>query len=146
MLANSTKLCYTYDNLSRVTKRTVNNFSNVVLSEESFTYDAAGNVTDAPNSCFAYDTNNRLVVFNGNSVSYDLDGNMLNNGESSFGYDSANRLISADCPLEHSAEREFFPFSAGALFSQKLPYQPVTSAEGAFLRAEFTDRYPVSSA
>ena len=62
-------MCYTYDNLNRVTKRTIKNLSNVVLSEESFTYDAAGNITDAPESCFQYDTNNRLVVFNGNSVS-----------------------------------------------------------------------------
>ena len=89
-------MCYTYDSLNRVTKRTIKTLSNVVLSEESFTYDAAGNITDAPESCFQYDTNNRLIVFNGNTVSYDMDGNMLNNGASSFTYDSANRLITAD--------------------------------------------------
>ena len=95
-LAENTKLCYTYDSLSRVTKRTVKcPESNTVLSEESFTYDAAGNITDAPDSCLQYDTNNRLIVFNGNSVSYDMDGNMLSNGEQSFTYDSANRLVSA---------------------------------------------------
>ena len=88
-------MCYTYDSLNRVTKRTTKNLSNVVLSEEVYTYDAAGNVTDAPNSCFQYDTNNRLVVFNGKNVSYDMDGNMLNNGVKSFIYDSANRLVSA---------------------------------------------------
>ena len=60
-LANLTKMCYTYDGLSRVTKRTVKNLSNTVLSEEAFSYDAAGNITDAPDSCFAYDANNRLV-------------------------------------------------------------------------------------
>ena len=70
-------MCYTYDNLSRVIKRTVKNLCNVVLSEETFTYDAAGNITDAPDSCFRYDTNNRLVVFNGNPVSYDLDGILM---------------------------------------------------------------------
>ena len=96
-LADGVKLCYIYDNLSRVIKRTVKCLeSNTVLSEETFTYDAAGNITDAPDSCFQYDTNNRLVVFNGHAVSYDLDGNMLNNGEQSFTYDSANRLITAD--------------------------------------------------
>ena len=78
-----------------MTKRTVKNLSNQVLSEESFTYDAAGNITDAPGSCFAYDTNNRLVTFNGNAVSYDLDGNMLSNGSLTCTYDSANRLVSA---------------------------------------------------
>lgn len=44
-LANSTKFCYTYDKLSRVAKRTVKNLSDVILSEEAFTYDAAGNIT-----------------------------------------------------------------------------------------------------
>ena len=90
-------MCYTYDSLSRVTSRTVKKLSdNSVISTETFSHDAAGNVTDAPDSCFAYDTNNRLISFNGNTVSYDLDGNMLNNGVKSFAYDSANRLVSAD--------------------------------------------------
>ncbi len=89
------KLCYTYDSLNRVIKRTVKNLSNAVLSEETYSYDAAGNMTDAPDSCFAYDTNNRLTTFNCNCVSYDADGNMRNNGALSFNYDSANRLTSA---------------------------------------------------
>ena len=95
VLAKSTKMCYTYDNLNRVTKRTLKDLNDVVLSEETFTYDAAGNITDAPDSCFQYDTNNRLIVFNGNSVSYDMDGNMLSNGTLTCTYDSANRLITA---------------------------------------------------
>ena len=45
-LANNRKMCYTYDSLSRVTKRTVKNLSDVVLSEETYSYDAAGNITD----------------------------------------------------------------------------------------------------
>ena len=44
---------------------------------------------------FAYDTNNRLVLFNSSTVTYDADGNMLSNGALSCTYDSANRLISA---------------------------------------------------
>ena len=88
-------MCYTYDSLNRVTKREINKFWLMTVSEESFTYDAAGNVTDALDSCFAYDTNNRLTSFNGNAVSYDLDGNMLSNGSLSCTYDSANRLVSA---------------------------------------------------
>ena len=88
-------MCYNYDSLNRVIKRTTKNLSNVVLSEESYSYDAAGNLIDAPDSCFAYDTNNRLTTFNCNCVSYDADGNMLNNGELSFSYDSANRLTYA---------------------------------------------------
>ena len=74
VLANSTKMCYTYDSLNRVTKRTIKTLSNIVLSEEAFIYDAAGNVTSAPDSSFQYDTNNRLISFNGNTVSYDPDG------------------------------------------------------------------------
>ena len=96
VLANSTKMCYTYDNLSRVTARTVKKLSdNSVISTENFNYDAAGNVTSAPDSSFQYDTNNRLISFNGNTVSYDLDGNMLSNGTLTCTYDSANRLITA---------------------------------------------------
>ena len=89
-------MCYTYDNLSRVTARTVKKLSdNSVVSTETFNYDAAGNVTSAPDSSFQYDTNNRLISFNGNTVSYDLDGNMLSNGSLACTYDSANRLITA---------------------------------------------------
>ena len=96
VLANSTKMCYTYDSLSRVTERTVKKLSdNSVVSTETFNYDAAGNVTSAPDSSFQYDTNNRLISFNGNTVSYDLDGNMLSNGTLTCTYDSANRLVSA---------------------------------------------------
>ena len=96
-LDKNTKFCYTYDSLSRVTKReTKNATTNVVISTETFTYDAAGNITGgSANTTFVYDTNNRLTGFNGHSVSYDLDGNMLNNGVMSFTYDSANRLVSA---------------------------------------------------
>lgn len=94
-LANSTKMCYMYDSLSRVTSRVIKSLADdSVISTENYTYDAAGNMTDAPNSCFQYDTNNRLVIFNGNSVSYDLDGNMLNDGVYPYAYDSANRLKS----------------------------------------------------
>ena len=96
VLANSTKMCYTYDNLSRVTARTVKKLSdNSVVSTETFNYDAAGNVTDAPDLCFEYDTNNRLTKFCNNTVSYDLDGNMLSNGSLTCTYDSANRLVTA---------------------------------------------------
>ena len=66
-----------------------------MVSTETFNYDAAGNVTSAPDSSFQYDTNNRLTSFNGSAVSYDLDGNMLSNGTLTCTYDSANRLISA---------------------------------------------------
>ena len=94
-LADNTKICYTYDSLSRVTNRTIKNECDYVISSENFTYDAAGNITDAPNSCFEYDTNNRLIAFNGNTVSYDMDGNMLSNGYINCEFDSGNRLISA---------------------------------------------------
>ena len=94
-LADNTKICYTYDNLSRVTNRTIKNECDCVISSENFTYDAAGNITDAPNSCFMYDANNRLITFNGNTVSYDMDGNMLSNGYINCEFDSGNRLLKA---------------------------------------------------
>ena len=45
MLANSTKLCYTYDKFSRVTSRIEKTSGGTVLHTERFTYDLAGNVT-----------------------------------------------------------------------------------------------------
>ena len=36
-------MCYTYDRLSRVLMRTVKDLNNIVLSTESYSYDAVGN-------------------------------------------------------------------------------------------------------
>ena len=97
VLANSTKMCYTYDSLGRVTKRTTKNLSDVTLYEENYSYDAAGNIIgDTANLGFSYDTNNRLVMFNGRSISYDLDGNMTSDYCTAYSYDSANRLLHVD--------------------------------------------------
>ena len=97
VFADSIKKCYTYDSVGRVIETVVKNISDdSAIEKETFNYDAAGNITDAPDSCFQYDTNNRLVVFNGNAVSYDLDGNMLSDGVRCFTYDSTNKLITAD--------------------------------------------------
>ena len=99
-LAKNTKVCYTYDSLSRVTARTVKNLNNEVQSGETFTYDAAGNITGASGggSC-VYDINNRLTSIGGEAVSYDMDGNMtaapLGEEAVTFEYDSANRLMRA---------------------------------------------------
>jgi RHS repeat-associated protein len=96
VLANASKICYTYDVLGRVTTKTVRDLNtNAVISTENYSYDAAGNVVCAPDGCFTYDTNNRLTVFDGFAVSYDLDGNMLSNGKIYCTYDSANRLTYA---------------------------------------------------
>ncbi len=96
ILANATKVYYTYDKLDCVTTGTVRRIcDNSVISNEDFTYDAAGDITDAPGSCYRYGTNNRIVVYRGHSLSYDLDGNMLTSDKLSFSYDSANRLIKA---------------------------------------------------
>lgn len=95
------KLCYTYDSLNRVTERTIKKLSDdSVVSTETYSYDAAGNLTAAPDTTFSYDTNNRLTWYNGDAVSYDADGNMLCavldcSACTTFTYDSANRLISA---------------------------------------------------
>ena len=47
-LADNTKICYTYDNLSRVTNRTIKNECDCVISSENFTYDAFGIAVDDP--------------------------------------------------------------------------------------------------
>lgn len=84
-LANNTRLCYTYDNLSRVIEKTVKNNDGLVISTETFDYGAAGNIIgDASETIFEYDTNNRLEMYNGFEVTYDMDGNMVSNSESVF--------------------------------------------------------------
>ena len=93
-------MCYTYDNLNRVTNRTIKNLSDdTVVSSENFAYDSAGNITSAPESAYQYDANNRLTAYNGQSISYDADGNMQNAfidcEEYGFVFDSANRLLKA---------------------------------------------------
>ena len=97
LLSNSIKICYTYYYLSRVTSKTVKNLSDdTVISTETFSYDAAGNVIGASsNAAFVYDLNNRLTSFNGEDVTYDLDGNMLSNGSLTCTYDSTNKLLTA---------------------------------------------------
>ena len=96
-LAKNCLMSYTYDKLSRITKRTVTDLAGGETTEESFAYDAAGNILS--DSDYVYDTNNRLTSLHGQQISYDADGNMLSadlNGQTvSFVYDSSNRLISA---------------------------------------------------
>ncbi|MBQ7934907.1 MAG: wall-associated protein, partial [Clostridia bacterium] len=98
-LAKNIQLRYTYDELSRVTERIETNvLTGATLSTETFTYDAAGNVTeDGENTTFVYDTNNRLTQWENNTLCYDANGNLLNGYldgvGATFGYDSANRLL-----------------------------------------------------
>ena len=55
-------MCYTYDELSRVRSRTEKNTTtDEVISTETYTYDAASNITDAPDCCFAYDTYGKCI-------------------------------------------------------------------------------------
>ena len=69
-LAKKTELCYTYDELGRVTKRvTTNTETGESSSTENYAYDAAGNLIQAKSDVsFVYDTNNRLVSYNGNEI------------------------------------------------------------------------------
>ena len=99
-------MCYTYDDLNRVTSRTVKNLADdSVISTENFTYDGSGNLTSAPDSTFAYDINNKLTVFNGQGVRYDADGNMIFGDSMCCEYDSTNRLIAAgDHDYTYNAE------------------------------------------
>ena len=93
-----------------MTKRTVTDLNDVTLSEETFSYDAAGNLIGGSSETgFVYDANNRLISIGGEAVSYDADGNMLSmtldGEERSLTYDSANRLLKAgDCEYAYNAE------------------------------------------
>lgn len=100
-LADNIKICYTYDELNRVTKKATCQLDDTLISEENYSYDSAGNITSAPTGNYnEYDINNRLIKFNNLNVDYDADGNMLScyidNACQTFEYDSANRLIKSD--------------------------------------------------
>ena len=74
-LAGNVKYEYTYDSLSRVTKRTLTNLSDNTTSEEVYAYDNAGNITSCTvssgSNIFVYDRNYRLISYNGlKSVPY----------------------------------------------------------------------------
>ena len=91
--------------------RTVKNLlDNSVISTETFTYDAAGNVTDAPDLCFEYDTNNRLTKFCNNTISYDLDGNIvrsidiLANREYNYEYEEGKIVRATESDIELSGD------------------------------------------
>ena len=64
-LAKNIKYDYTYDSLSRVVKRTCTKLSDNTITEESYNYDAAGNITSCTissgSNTFVYDQNNRLI-------------------------------------------------------------------------------------
>ena len=102
-LADNKQYDMTYDALSRVTERKETDLSTNETTTEAFTYDEAGNITsftvsNESGSC-VYDSNNRLVSYNGHTISYDADGNMISGyigGEDiALTYDSSNRLLSA---------------------------------------------------
>ncbi len=103
-LAKNQKMWYTYDELKRVTKRRLTTTGGSLIKEENFTYDAAGNIENTnawyEDQNFVYDSNNKLIEYNGQPVTYDADGNMLSATitcmNRSFEYDSANRLVKAD--------------------------------------------------
>ena len=81
-------MCYTYDSVGKVLSRTVKNLlDDTVISTETFTYDSAGNITDAPDLCFEYDTNNRLTKFCNNTVSYALGVGIT------FSFNISNKII-----------------------------------------------------
>ena len=102
-------MCYTYDSLTRVTERTVKTLEDVLVGEESYEYDAAGNITGAAEGSYVCDVNNRLTEACGSAIAYDMDGNMtsgpLGGTTATFAYDSGNRLIQAgDCAYTYDAE------------------------------------------
>ena len=76
-LVNNTKICYTYDDKSRVVKKTTINLNNDSRSEEVYTYDAAGNIVSDGTLSFVYGENNRLNAVGTDAVLFDADGNML---------------------------------------------------------------------
>jgi len=95
---------YEYDDLNRVLKRVKKNLSTDSETLETFSYDAACNITSSNENSIlnsmAYSANNCLTEYNGNSTVFDNDGNMtavtIGAHTTAFEYDSKNHLVKAD--------------------------------------------------
>lgn len=97
----ATKRTYTYDVLRRITNHKVSNLSDVVMWEENFTYDAAGNPLSTPHGEYTYNTNNCLSELMDLPVGYDGDGNLCDTYSEYYEYDSRNRLTYLMSPSAH---------------------------------------------
>ena len=65
-------MCYTYDDLNRVTSRTIRDISSdVIISTETFSYDAAGNITDGEWEAALQSRLNALTQINDNPSGLD---------------------------------------------------------------------------
>ena len=91
-------MCYAYDNLSRVTARTVKKFSDcTVISVETFSYDAAGNITGcSADTVFAYGTYGKLITRTGTSKVI-------------FGYNGRDGVVTDDNGLIYMRARYYSP-------------------------------------
>lgn len=92
-------MSYTYDDLCRVCNRRIADLNTGVITNESFSFDAASNLLTNNDSQSVYDANNRLVQHNEFYFDYDADGNITvvhteNDPISFYIFDSRNRLIS----------------------------------------------------
>ncbi len=113
-LDKGTKFWYTYDSLSRIVHKLTTDLYGNHMYEESYEYDAAGNIRYTTDNCceensYSYTSNNRLKSYNGYNVGFDEDGNMLyfyqDGTKCSLTYDSSNRLLSAkSCKYTYNAE------------------------------------------
>ena len=104
-----------------MTKRTKKSMSNIVLDEESYSYDAAGNITDAPESCFEYDTNNRLVSAGDHSYTYNAEDVRIRNlhagQDTTYTYDTNCNLSKLLCKTTNNVTTKYV-YGHGLLFSR----------------------------
>ena len=96
-------MCYTYDERSRVTQRVAVNYNTGETIDETFTYDAAGNIISATDDCcdmdsFSYDKNNRLIGTNTNAYTYNAENvrirNLCGDSDTTYVYNTNAKLSS----------------------------------------------------
>ena len=95
-------MCYTYDERSRVTQRTKVNYNTGETTDETFTYDADGNMTsayhDGSRDSFRYDSTNRLIGTNTNAYTYNAENvrirNLCGEHETTYVYNTNAKLSS----------------------------------------------------
>jgi RHS repeat-associated protein len=91
---------YGYDNLYRLISAAHPQPANPA---ELYTFDPVGNrLSSAQHPSWSYDTDNRLLSFNGTSFAYDNNGNMISRtdqtGTTTYQYDAENRLVGINKP------------------------------------------------
>jgi RHS repeat-associated protein len=105
--ASGDSVTYSYDNADRLLQETHRNASNVVIFEQTFSYDEVGNrltqrITGQAQTILAYDSADKLLTAGSTSFAYDANGRLVSRtapqGTISYAYDVEGQLFRVTTP------------------------------------------------